>query len=71
MKIIARINFIFNDDKYIKGEEVKVKNINQVYKLNELGYINPLTYEQLVLIERQLKGIPLNNEARKNDFDGH
>lgn len=71
MKIIARINFIFNGDKYIKGEEVKVKNINQVYKLNELGYINPLTYEQLVLIERQLKGTLLNNEARKNDFDGH
>lgn len=71
MKIIARINFIFNGDKYIKGEEVKVKNINQVYKLNELGYINPLTYEQLVLIERQLRETLLNNEARKNDFDGH
>ena len=71
MKIIARINFIFNGDKYIKGEEVKVKNINQVYKLNELGYINPLTYEQLVLIERQLRETLLNNEARKNDFDGY
>ncbi len=71
MKIIAKINFTFNGIKYIKGEEVKVKNINQVYKLNELGYINPLTYEDLVLIERQIKGTLLNNEARKNDFDGH
>lgn len=71
MKIIARINFIFNGNKYIKGEEVKVDDIKQVYKLNELGYIKPLTYEDLVLIERQLGDSLLNNEARKNDFDGH
>lgn len=71
MKIIARVNFILNETPYLTGEEVKVKNINQVYKLNELGYINPLAYEDLVLIERQLKGTLLNNEARKNDFDGH
>lgn len=71
MKIIARINFVFNGNKYIAGEEVKVDNIEQVYKLNELGYIKPLTYEQLVLIERKIKGVSLNNEARKNDFDGY
>ena len=71
MKIIARVNFILNETPYLIGEEVKVENINQVRKLNELGYINPLTYEDLVLIERQLKGTLLNNEARKNDFDGH
>ena len=52
-------------------EEVKVDNIEQVYKLNELGYIKPLTYEQLVLIERKIKDVSLNNEARKNDFDGY
>lgn len=71
MKIIAKINFILNGKKYIAGEEVKVDKIEQVYKLNELGYIKPLTYEELVLIERQLREPLLNNEARKNDFDGH
>lgn len=71
MKIIAKINFTLNGKKYIAGEEVKVDKIEQVYKLNELGYINPLTYEELVLIERQLRETLLNNEARKNDFDGH
>ena len=55
MKIIARINFIFNDTPYIKGEEVKIENIKQVRKLNELGYIEPLRYEELVKIERLLK----------------
>lgn len=71
MKIIAKINFIFNGKKYLAGEEVKLDNIKQVIKLNELGYIKPLTYEELVLIERQLRETLLNNEARKNDFDGH
>ena len=54
MKIIAQINFIFNGKRYIVGEEVKVENIEQVLKLNELGYIKPLTYEEIVLLEREL-----------------
>ena len=55
MKIIARINFIFNGTPYLKDEEVKVENIEQVRKLNELGYIKPLQYEELVKMERLLK----------------
>ena len=55
MKIIARINFIFNGTPYLKDEEVKVDNMEQVHKLNELGYIKPLQYEELVNIERLLK----------------
>lgn len=54
MEITAQINFEFNGIKYIKGEKVKVENIKQVRKLNELGYIKPLNYEQLTLIEREL-----------------
>ena len=55
MKIIARINFIFNGTHYLKDEEVKVDNMEQVHKLNELGYIKPLQYEELVKLERLLK----------------
>ena len=54
MKIIASKNFILNNYEYIKGEEVKINNIEQVNKLNELGYIEPLTYEELVKIKREL-----------------
>ena len=56
MKVIAKINFIFNGIKYLAGEEVRVANIKEVYKLNELGYIKPLKYEDLVLLERQING---------------
>ena len=53
MKIVARINFEFNGKKYLANEEVKLDNMKQVIKLNELGFIKPLTYEDLVKIERE------------------
>lgn len=72
MKIIAKINFIFNGIKYLAGEQIKVTDIQQVYRLNELGYIEPLKYEELVLLERQLNGEKLlNNEVRKSDDNGY
>lgn len=61
IKLLANKNFIFNNTPYIKGEEVKVDNIEQVRKLNELGYIEPLQYEELVKLERYYK----NKEEQK------
>lgn len=53
-KIIARIDFNVNDKSYLKGEVVEVKTIEEVIKLNALGFIEPLTHKDLVLIEREL-----------------
>lgn len=55
MKIIASKNFVFNGVKYLKDEEVKVETYLQVVRLNERGFIYPLSYEDLVLIEREFK----------------
>lgn len=54
-KIIARIDFDVNGKSYLKGEVVEVETIEQVIKLNALGFIEPLTHKDLVLIERELK----------------
>jgi len=54
-KIIAKIDFSANGANYIKGEEINIKDINAIKKLNEKGYIEPLEYKDLVLIERELK----------------
>ncbi len=53
--IIAKQNFELNGVSYIKGDKIEIKDINAIRKLNEKGYIEPLTYEDLVLIERELK----------------
>lgn len=54
MKVIANKNFILNGTTYLKDEEVKINNIEQVYKLNELGYIKPLKYDEIIKLEREL-----------------
>lgn len=54
-KIIARINFTTDTDSYIKGDEIKNLTYEQIVKLNEKGFIESLTYEDLILIKRELK----------------
>lgn len=53
-KIIAKIDFIVNGKPYIKGDTVEVDNIETIRKLNEKGFIEPLNFKDLVLIERKL-----------------
>ena len=55
MKIIAKIDFTSNKGSYIKGDEIKGLNYNQIIKLNEKGFIEPLSYKDLVLIKRELE----------------
>lgn len=54
-KIIAKVNFSLNNNDYIKDDEIKGLNYLQIVKLNEKGYIEPLKYEDLVLIKRELE----------------
>lgn len=42
----AKINFTLNGKFYAKGDEVE-GNHEQIAKLNELGYIEPLTRKEL------------------------
>jgi len=63
--IKAAINFTLGKNKYIAGEEIKIDDINLINKLNENGFIEPLSYEDLTLIEREIKN-KKNNEMEGN-----
>ncbi len=54
-KIIAKKDFSSNIGNYVAGDEINTKDINVIKKLNEQGFIEPLEYKDLVLIERKLK----------------
>ena len=54
-KIIAKINFTTNIGNFVKGDEIQNLTYRQIVKLNELGFIEPLTYEDLVIIKRELE----------------
>ena len=47
MKPIAKIDCQINGIYYSKGEEIKVDNKEQLSKLNERGFIEPLTPKQI------------------------
>lgn len=53
-KIIATKDFIMNGISYIEGDEIDVKDIRLIRRLNELGFIESLSYKDLVLLEREL-----------------
>ena len=54
MKIIAKVDFSSNIGDYIAGDEIKGLSYEQIVKLNEKGFIEPLDYKDLVLIKREL-----------------
>ena len=62
--IKAKKDFMYGTETYIKGDEINIKDINVIKKLNELGYIEPLNYQQLVLLERENKK-PKKEEVSK------
>lgn len=61
-QIIAKKDFKVNDKNYLQGEIVEVDNIEQVLKLNALGFIEPLKHKDLVLIERELEKKEVKDE---------
>lgn len=56
MKIIAKKDFTMNDNGYIEGEELTGLTMEEIVKLNEQGFIEPLGYKDLVLLQRELEG---------------
>ena len=54
-KVIAKINFTTDKEQYIVGDEIKNVTYEQIVKLNEKGFIEPLEYKDLVIIKRELE----------------
>lgn len=54
-KIIAKIDFSLNGEDYLASEEITGLRYEQIAKLNEKGFIEPLNYKDLVLIKRELE----------------
>ena len=55
MKIIAKKDFTMNDKGYIEGDELTDITFEEIVKLNEQGFIQPLGFKELVLVQRELE----------------
>lgn len=47
MRIIAKKEFTLNGKYYVKGDEVKVNSKDELVKLNEKGFIEPLNRKEV------------------------
>lgn len=47
MKIIAAIDFTLKGKLYEKGKEVKVSSKEELIRLNERGFIEPLSFDEI------------------------
>ena len=52
--IKAKENFTLNNIDYFAGEEIEIDNISDIIKLNEKGFIEPLTRKDLSIIKKEL-----------------
>ena len=52
--IKAKKDFTLNNVDYFVGEEIEINNISDIIKLNEKGFIEPLTRKDIALIRREL-----------------
>lgn len=54
-KLIAKKDFIINGISFVKGDEININDIVTIKKLNEKGFIEPLDFKDLTILERELK----------------
>lgn len=52
--IKAKKDFTLNDIEYFANDIVETDNISDIIRLNEKGFIEPLTRKEIVLIQREL-----------------
>jgi hypothetical protein len=52
--IKAKKDFTLNNVDYFVGDEVKTKDISEIIRLNEKGFIEPLSRKEITLIQREL-----------------
>ena len=61
IKIIAKKDFTRKGEPIFAGDDVKVNSVEELVKLNEKGFIEPLTLKEIVQFKKEL-------ENPKNDF---
>lgn len=68
MKVVFKKDCIFNNKYYFVDDELEVtkENVKDVWKLNEKGFIAPITIKEYKLAERELYK-PVSKTTYKED----
>lgn len=63
MKIIAAKDFTLKGKKYIQGQDVKITSKEELIKLNENGFIEPILFSEIQNFDKENK----KKEGMKNE----
>lgn len=55
IKIIAKKDFTRNGEYVFAGDEVEVNSVEELVKLNEKGFIEPLTLKEIIEFKKELE----------------
>ena len=68
MKLVVQRDFILNGEYYFKNDEIepnKIGTIQDISRLNENGFIKPLSLKELIKLESEMKQPKINKEEEK------
>lgn len=65
MKLIAQKDFTIDNKFYFANDEVKIKDYKTIVRLNEKGFIKPLTLKELVQIKKELETPKIINKEEE------
>lgn len=55
IKIIAKKDFTRKGEPIFAGDDVKVNSVEELVKLNEKGFIEPLSFKEIVQFKKELE----------------
>ena len=67
IKIIAKKDFTRNGEYVFVGDEIKANDINEIVKLNEKGFIEPLTFKDIVQLKKELENPKTDFKIKKEE----
>ena len=68
MKLVIQRDFVLNGEYYFKNDEIepdKIGTIKDIARLNENGFIKPLSLKELIKLESEMKQPKKINEEEE------
>ena len=68
MKLVVQRDFILNGEYYFENDEIepnKIGTIQDISRLNENGFIKPLSLKELIKLESEMKQLKKINEEEE------
>ena len=67
LKIIAKKDFTRNGEYVFVGDEIKANDISEIVRLNEKGFIEPLTFKDIVQLKKELENPKTDFKIKKEE----